>query len=116
VLDHEGTHRTPNPETRASHIAREVMKPFRAKVAGWNDAWVRINVLKDRAERRLASSEIWRKQAADLAVAVGEGQEAFRALADALPANVAHAGPVTNVDLSIKRLLVNLDKLLSGRR
>jgi len=116
VLDNGSGQRTQNPERRASRIGLEIVKPFRSKVTEWNDALVRINMLKERTERRLVSGRAWQREVVDLAAQVGAGQISFLTVIGELPPNVRESAPVENVDLAIKRLLVNLGGLGPVRR
>ena len=111
MLDDDSRQRVQNPERRASQIAREIMKPFRARVARSNDALVRIIVLKNRAERHLASTEIWRRQAVDLAAGVVEERVLFLEAVAKLPPQIASAPAVVNIDLATSRLLASLRAL-----
>ena len=116
MFDNDGAQRMQNPERRASQVAREVMKPFRAKMARFNDALVQIMVLKSRAERRTASSEVWQRKAIDLVAAVTEERAVFLDAVGKLPADIAAAPAVVNIDLAMERLLANLGALEPVRR
>ena len=104
----------PRPSNLAR--AREIMRPFRAKSARANDALVRTIVLKNRAERHLASSEVWQRQALDLVAEVAEERALFLEAVAKLPPHIASAPAVVNIDLATSRLLATLNALEPVRK
>ena len=98
-------------QATANVTAREVMKPYRKKVAQWNDAMARINVMKDRSERRLASSNIWQRHAHDLTTVLTEERKSFLNVVERLPRSIAIANSVIDIDVATSRLLTSLRAL-----